>query len=44
MNQPNSMEHAPANNRLVNLKNMYGSFYKVIWKLILEKESDEKKI
>jgi len=44
MNQPNSMEHAPANNRLVNLKNMYGSFYKVIWKLILEKESDEKNI
>ncbi|HPC67412.1 MAG TPA: CpsD/CapB family tyrosine-protein kinase, partial [Syntrophorhabdaceae bacterium] len=41
MTLSNSMENVPTNNKLVNLKNMYGSFYKAIWKLILEKESDE---
>ncbi len=30
-----------ASNRLINLKNMYGNFYKTIWKLILEKNENE---
>ena len=41
MSPSNSLEHIPTNSKLVNLKNMYGTFYKAIWKLILEKESDE---
>lgn len=41
MNPTTHNEIIPKNNKLINLKNMYGSFYKAIWKLILEKDSKD---
>lgn len=36
-----NIDNQITSNKLINLKNMYGNFYKTIWKLILEKNEGE---